>query len=208
MKFARPRAGFQCSASRSQAKVTGPSNSQRHRQDILRNTPHESASASSTWQSADVPDTSHSKKRSLDTDGSSTSVNKQARVNDAQDVKTLLAMIREKKRENSYLRSKLQIITQGQLNVTLGTANSPQNSADSDILADLGCETPYDPEDLQSGPPSTYVTPCNSSPPLSIKSLPMGEDSVESDSPSTLPVCEDGAVEQSVSSYSIVAELS
>ena len=102
----------------------------------------------------------------------------------------------------------MQIITQGQLNVTLGTADSPQNCADSDILADLGCETPYDPEDLQSGPSSTYVTPCSSSPPLSIKSLPMGEGPVGSGSPSTLPVCGGGAVGQSVSSYSIVAELS
>ena len=147
MKFARPGPGFQSSESRSGAKATESSDSQR---DCHSPPPSQSASmlpivtlrkptsSSSDWQSADVLDTPHSNKRPLVTDESSTSANKQARVGDASDVKRLLAIIRDldlqiaqRQREASYLE--LQIVARDRSSDTLGAGNSPQNSVGNDV---------------------------------------------------------------------------
>ena len=209
LKFTRSAAGTQPSASGSQAKATGPSGSLRRRQNpkhsqpafmlpVIRNTLPESASASSSWQSADIPDSPHSNKRSLVADGSSTSVNKKARANNTPEVEALLALLKQERRKVSYLTSKLQILTQGEFNATVEAGNSPRDSVDNDVLADL--ERNHLDADPQSGPPSTHATPCNSSPALSTKSFPNEEeDPVELDNSSTLPVLEDSAFGQGIS---------
>ena len=131
LKFTRSAAGTQPSASGSQAKATGPSGSLRRRQNpkrsqpafmlpVIRNTLPESASASSSWQSADIPDSPHPNKRSLVADGSSTSVNKKARANNTPEVEALLAIIRKQSLQLAqkddkilHLRCKLRITNQG-----------------------------------------------------------------------------------------------